>query len=108
METIMNKSSILTSLALGSLVTLSGCATNNPFSTKPMHDGYQNSSKAKEGSCAAHKMDKKADGSCAGHATTMDKKADAKCGDAKCGADLKKTAKKADGKCGEAKCGGNQ
>lgn len=113
----MKTSTILSSLALGSLVTLSGCA-NNPFAAEPMQDGYQNSSKAKDGGCSANM--KKADGSCGG---SMDKKADGKCGEGKCGADAKdmnKKAdgscgghamdmdKKADGKCGEAKCGANK
>ena len=119
LELHMKKSTVLTSLALGSLVTLSGCANGNPFSAEPMKDGYQNTSKVKEASCAGH-MNKKAEGSCAGHATDMDKKADGKCGEGKCGADGKKMDKKADGscaghasamdkkadgKCGEGKCG---
>ena len=110
MEQHMNKSNILTSLALGSLVTLSGCA-NNPFAAEPMQDGYKNSAKAQEakcggsmdkkaeGSCCAN-MDKKADGSCAAHASSMDKKADGSCA-----ASMDKSA---EGKCGEGKCGANK
>lgn len=69
----MNKTSIVTSLALGSLLTLSGCATNNPFASDAMQDGYQNTAKAKEGSCSAVDMNKKADGKCS----------DGKCGGSK-------------------------
>ena len=109
----MKASTLLSSLALGSLVTLSGCA-NNPFSAEPMQDGYQNSSKVKEGSCSAN-MNKKADGSCS---TSMDKKADGSCSasashmdkkaDGSCSANPMDMDKKADGKCGEGKCGGNK
>lgn len=80
----MNKTSIVTSLALGSLLTLSGCATNSPFASDSMQDGYQNTAKAKEGSCSHSGMDKKADGSCSAH-NDMDKKSDSKCGSGNCG-----------------------
>ncbi|WP_227430005.1 hypothetical protein [Psychrobacter sp. I-STPA6b] len=94
----MNKKSILTSLALGSLVTLSGCA-NNPFSAEPMQNGYQNNSTAPEGKCGEAKCgangNKVVDGSC-----SANKMADGSCGankmaDGSCGAN-----KMADGSCG--------
>ena len=106
----MNKSTILTSLALGSLVTLSGCA-NNPFAAEPMNNGYQNSAKAHEANCGGS-MEKNAEGSCSANAMSMDKKADASCSasmdkkaDGSCSASMDK---KADGKCGEGKCGANK
>ncbi len=63
-------------------------ATENPFSATALQSGYQ---------VAA------AEGTCGGDA----KKADGKCGEAKCGAEAAKSHKKADGKCGEGKCGGD-
>ncbi|MDD2883507.1 MAG: hypothetical protein PHT48_00520 [Dechloromonas sp.] len=87
------------SLALGSAfaaVTLSPLAqaADSPFSTQKLEAGYQ--------------------------LAAADKKSDGKCGEAKCGADKKKTEakcgadKKSDAKCGadkkaaEAKCGGDK
>ncbi|MCE1180805.1 MAG: hypothetical protein LWW81_00625 [Rhodocyclales bacterium] len=81
-------------------------AADNPFAAKQLSAGYQ-----------LAQADKKADGKC-GEAKcgadkkAMEKKADGHCGDkkadAKCGADKKPSEKKKDGKCGEAKCGANK
>lgn len=80
----MKTKSIVATLALGSLVTLGGCASS-PFTANAMDSGYKHGEKSMEGSCADKKMesscgDKKMEGSCA-----ADKKMDAKCGEAKCG-----------------------
>ncbi|WP_019673645.1 hypothetical protein [Psychrobacter lutiphocae] len=96
----MNTKSIVASLALGSLVTLGGCTSTNPFSANAMDSGYKNGEKAHQGSCGANK---KAEAKCG-----AEKSAEAKCGadkkaDSSCGAD-----KKMDAKCGEAKCGGTK
>ncbi|WP_019673644.1 HvfA family oxazolone/thioamide-modified RiPP metallophore [Psychrobacter lutiphocae] len=76
----MKKSAFITSLALGSLMTMSGANAANPFNAKPMPNAHQSESKA----------------------------ADAKCGEGKCGTTVKKPTKKADAKCGEGKCGGSK
>lgn len=91
----MNKTSIITSLALGSLVAMGSvhAADSNPFGAKSMDSAYQNSTKAKEGKCGSS-------------AKKVVKKADGKCGEGKCGGSAKKVVKKAEGKCGEGKCGG--
>ena len=65
-------------LAVGSLGSVAQAA-DNPFAAQPLLAGYQ--------------------------LAQVDKKADGKCGEAKCGADKKAGDKKKDGKCGEAKCG---
>ncbi len=57
-------------------------AGENPFSVKPLSAGYQ--------------------------LAQADKKADGKCGEAKCGAEKRSAEKKKDGKCGEAKCGADK
>ncbi|WP_230658598.1 HvfA family oxazolone/thioamide-modified RiPP metallophore [Psychrobacter sp. I-STPA10] len=98
----MKKTSIITSLALGSLVAMGSAhaGESNPYSAKSMQDGYQNTTKAKEGKCG--------EGKCGGSAKKSSaKKADGKCGEGKCGGTVKKPVKKADGKCGEGKCGGS-
>ena len=97
----------LVSLAVGSafaatLLAPAAQAADNPFAAKPLSSGYQ-----------LAQADKKADGKC-GEAKcgadkkTMEKKQDGKCGEAKCGADKKAMEKKRDGKCGEAKCGADK
>lgn len=65
-------------------VTLSPVATaaDSPFAVKPLSAGYQ--------------------------LAQADKKADGKCGEAKCGAEKRSAEKKKDGKCGEAKCGADK
>ncbi|WP_227430006.1 hypothetical protein [Psychrobacter sp. I-STPA6b] len=77
----MNKSTILTSLALGSLVAMgSAHATgHNPFSAQQLNNAYQNTSKANEGKCG--------EGKCGGSATTPVVKTptEGKCGEGKCG-----------------------
>jgi len=96
----------LVSLAIGSAFAAIALtpvvhAADNPFAAKQLSAGYQ-----------LAQADKKADGKCgeakcgADKAMETDKKADGKCGEGKCGADkAMETDKKADGKCGEAKCG---
>ena len=80
----MKKTSIITSLALGSLVAMGSAhaGESNPYAAKSMQDGYQNTSKAKA--------------------------KEGKCGEGKCGGTVKKPVKKAEGKCGEGKCGGSK
>ena len=71
--------SIVAAAALGSVAH----AADNPFAAKQLQAGYQ--------------------------LAQADKKADGKCGEAKCGADKKPAVeKKKDGKCGEAKCGADK
>lgn len=79
---------------VGSLVV----AGVSPFTMNAMAQGYQN----QPAKCA--KSDKK----CATQAKKANKKAEAKCGEGKCGgtAAAAGTTKKADAKCGEGKCGG--
>ncbi|MCE1240425.1 MAG: hypothetical protein LWW83_10935 [Azonexaceae bacterium] len=77
----------IVSLAIGSAVAAAAFAplaqaADNPFAVKPLTAGYQ--------------------------LAQADKKADGKCGEAKCGADKKAAEKKRDGKCGEAKCGADK
>ncbi|WP_296402620.1 hypothetical protein [Psychrobacter sp.] len=77
----MKNTSIITGLAIGSLLAMSGAQAGNPFHATSMATAHSNSSKA----------------------------AEAKCGEGKCGADtVKKPTKKVDGKCGEGKCGGTK
>ncbi|MDN3452820.1 MULTISPECIES: hypothetical protein [unclassified Psychrobacter] len=76
----MNKTSVITGLALGSLLAMGSAhavTDSNPFNAKVMQNAHDSATKDKEG----------------------------KCGEGKCG-DAKKIDKKADGKCGEGKCGG--
>lgn len=74
----------LTTCSIIAAATLgSAHAADNPFSATQLQAGYQ--------------------------LAQADKKADGKCGEAKCGADKKAhTDKKKDGKCGEAKCGADK
>lgn len=79
---------------VGSLVV----AGVSPFAMSAMAQGYQN----KPVKCA------KNDKNCLNQAAAT-KKADAKCGEAKCGGTAKApVSKKAEAKCGEAKCGGSK
>ena len=86
-------------LAAALLAPAAHAASDSPFAAKQLSAGYQ-----------LAQADKKADGKCgeakcAAQKAGADKKADGKCGEAKCGADKKAGDKKKDGKCGEAKCG---
>lgn len=99
---------------VGSLVV----AGVSPFAMSAMAQGYQN----KPVKCAKNDKNclnqtaatKKADAKCGeakcgGVTTPVTKKADAKCGEAKCGGTAKApVSKKAEAKCGEAKCGGSK
>ena len=90
----MNKK--LLSIAVGSTMVASlatgvAVAADNPFTMNTLDKGYQVAmSIMPEGSCG----DKGTEGKCGGD----------KVGEAKCGAEMKKTG----GKCGEGKCGGAQ
>ena len=91
------------SLAVGSAFAAAALtplaqAADNPFAAKQLQSGYQlaQADKKAEGKCGEAK--------CGADKQATEKKADGKCGEAKCGAE-KKMDKKADGKCGEAKCG---
>src|SRR5574343_667264 len=99
------KKQTLVALASGSvlaatlLAPAAHAASDSPFAAKQVSAGYQ-----------LAQADKKADGKCGeakcgAQKAGADKKADGKCGEAKCGADKKAGDKKKDGKCGEAKCG---
>jgi len=86
-------------LAAALLAPAAHAASDSPFAAKQLSAGYQ-----------LAQADKKADGKCGeakcgAQKAGADKKADGKCGEAKCGADKKAGDKKKDGKCGEAKCG---
>lgn len=110
------KKSLLTSLAIGSLVTLNGCS-NNPFSAEPMQGGYENNTstleKSQEGSCGAHHL-KQADGACSANMNMdMGKNMDGGCSanmsmgktlDGGCSANMSMD-KNFEGKCGEGACG---
>jgi|26BtaG_2_1085354.scaffolds.fasta_scaffold01913_6 uncharacterized low-complexity protein len=95
----MKTTSVVTSLALGSLVAMGSAhaADSNPFGAKTMSSAYQNTTKAKESRCG--------EGKCGSSAKKVVKKADSKCEEGKCGDSAKKVVKKAEGKCGEGKCG---
>ncbi|ABS08756.1 HvfA family oxazolone/thioamide-modified RiPP metallophore [Shewanella baltica] len=89
-------------VALGSVVMSSAFAVNaqtNPFGFEAMDAGYQ--IVGSEGKCGEAKCgaDMKK--------AAAEKAKEGKCGEAKCGADMKKAAadKAHEGKCGEAKCG---
>lgn len=88
--------STLNVLVLASLATLAVSSTS-AFAAVPLNDGYQiNTIEASCGSAQSKTED-------------ADKAKEAKCGEAKCGADNKDAAaKSAEGKCGEAKCGGDK
>ena len=105
----MNKTNKTIALALTGVFALSIAATSinaaeNPFAIKSLSSGYQvaeHHEKAKDGKCGEGKCgaDMKKE--------VAEKAKDGKCGEGKCGADMKKEgAEKAkDGKCGEGKCG---
>jgi uncharacterized low-complexity protein len=106
----MNTSNKAVALAVTSAFVLSiGAATisaaENPFAIKSLSSGYQvadnHADKAKDGKCGEGKCgaEMKKDGAA--------KAKDGKCGEGKCGAEMKKdgAAKAKDGKCGEGKCG---
>jgi len=89
-------------VALGSVVMSSAFAVNaqtNPFGFEAMDAGYQ--IVGSEGKCGEAKCgaDMKK--------AAAEKGKEGKCGEAKCGAEMKKAAadKAHEGKCGEAKCG---
>ena len=89
-------------VALGSVVMSSAFVVNaqtNPFGFEAMDTGYQ--IVGSEGKCGEAKCgaDMKK--------AAAEKAKEGKCGEAKCGADVKKAAteKAKEGKCGEAKCG---
>ncbi|SUI64831.1 HvfA family oxazolone/thioamide-modified RiPP metallophore [Shewanella morhuae] len=89
-------------VALGSVVMSSAFVVNaqtNPFGFEAMDTGYQIVDS--EGKCGEVKCgaDMKK--------AAAEKAKEGKCGEAKCGADVKKAAteKAKEGKCGEAKCG---
>ena len=89
-------------VALGSVVMSSAVAVNaqtNPFGFEAMDAGYQ--IVGSEGKCGEAKCgaDMKK--------AAAEKAKEGKCGEAKCGAEMKKAAadKAHEGKCGEAKCG---
>ncbi|ABN62073.1 MULTISPECIES: HvfA family oxazolone/thioamide-modified RiPP metallophore [Shewanella] len=89
-------------VALGSVVISSAFAVNaqtNPFGFEAMDAGYQ--IVGSEGKCGEAKCgaDMKK--------AAAEKAKEGKCGEAKCGAEMKKAAadKAHEGKCGEAKCG---
>ncbi|WP_413495030.1 hypothetical protein [Shewanella baltica] len=89
-------------VALGSVVMSSAFAVNaqtNPFGFEAMDAGYQ--IVGSEGKCGEAKCgaDMKK--------AAAEKAKEGKCGEAKCGAEMKKAAadKAHEGKCGEAKCG---
>jgi uncharacterized low-complexity protein len=78
------KTTKVLSLALGSVIAAAALmplthAGDNPFAAKQLSAGYQ--------------------------LAQADKKADGKCGEAKCGADKKAAEKMKEGKSSEAKCG---
>jgi uncharacterized low-complexity protein len=106
------KNATLVSAVLGSTLAAVAMtqakAADNPFAATPLKAGYQ-----------LAQADKKADGKCGEAKCGADKRKESACGadkkkDASCGADKNAAAKtmptpaadkKADGKCGEAKCG---
>jgi uncharacterized low-complexity protein len=110
----MTTSTKAVALAVTSAFVLSiGAATvnaaENPFAIKSLSSGYQvaeHHEKAKDGKCGEGKCGAEMkDG-----AKTDAKAKDGKCGEGKCGAEMKKDGAKADGKmkdgkCGEGKCG---
>jgi uncharacterized low-complexity protein len=96
-EIIPMKKTLITSLTLGSALAFGAVAAGadtNPFGAQALTQGYQLAAaeaKAEEGKCGEAK--------CGGDM----KKEEGKCGEGKCGGD-----KKEEGKCGEGKCGGDK
>lgn len=71
-------------------------ADANPFASAELSSGYmQLAEKDAEGKCGEAKCGE-----------DMKKDGEGKCGEAKCGGEMKDDMKDAEGKCGEAKCGG--
>jgi len=87
----------VTSLAATSVAS----AAENPFGMTELSSGYM---VAEEGKCGG-KMQKSADEGKCGAKMKEKMKKEGKCGEAKCGAAMKKNMK--EGKCGEGKCGAN-
>ena len=106
---LINKSQILAATVAAASFT--GIASQNIsaadlFQATELPQGYQvamsHGAKSMEGKCG--------EGKCGGDMKAKAKKAmEGKCGEGKCGGDMKTKAKKAmEGKCGEGKCGGNK
>ena len=105
----MKTSNKTIALALSGAFALSIAATSinaaeNPFAIKSLSSGYQvaeHHEKMKDGKCG--------EGKCGAEMKKEmgDKAKDGKCGEGKCGAEMKKEmgTKAHDGKCGEGKCG---
>ena len=107
----MTTSTKAVALAISSAFVLSiaastvNAATQNPFAIKSLSSGYQvadnHADKMKDGKCGEGKCgaEMKKEGA--------EKMKDGKCGEGKCGAEMKKEGaeKMKDGKCGEGKCG---
>jgi uncharacterized low-complexity protein len=105
----MKSSNKVVALAVSSAFALSISATTlnakeNPFAIKSLSSGYQvadHHEKAKDGKCG--------EGKCGAEMKKEGAKEmkDGKCGEGKCGAEMKKEGVKEmkDGKCGEGKCG---
>ena len=105
----MKTSNKTIALALSGAFALSIAATSinaaeNPFAIKSLYSGYQvadHHEKMKDGKCG--------EGKCGAEMKKEmgDKAKDGKCGEGKCGAEMKKEmgTKAHDGKCGEGKCG---
>lgn len=72
-------------------------ADANPFASAELSSGYMQLAEhhGKEGKCGEAKCGE-----------DMKKDGEGKCGEAKCGGEMKDDMKDAEGKCGEAKCGG--
>ncbi len=103
------KKTTLSSVVLGSslaMAAFSGAlqANENPFSATTLSSGYlvASNDKMPEGKCG--------EGKCGGDMKEKaEKKMEGKCGEGKCGGDMKEKAeKKMEGKCGEGKCGGDK
>ena len=72
-------------------------ADANPFASAELSSGYMQLAEnhGEEGKCGEAKCGE-----------DMKKDGEGKCGEAKCGGEMKDDMKDAEGKCGEAKCGG--
>jgi uncharacterized low-complexity protein len=83
--------------ALAGTLLLGGTvqAADNPFGLTELGSGYmQTASSHMEGKCG--------EGKCGGDMKSME----GKCGEGKCGGAMKSDSKSMEGKCGEGKCGG--
>ena len=98
----LSKSAIIASVALASPMLASATTSVNPFTTNTLESGYQlNASlQVAEMKCG--------EGKCGSNMKSDKSAAEMKCGEGKCGSSMSSDKSASEGKCGEAKCGSNR